>query len=192
MNLYRLLLPWLPATIRAVYRMQIEGGEHVPARGAVVVVANHLSAIDPFVLGAAVPRELRYMAKAELWGTRPLAWAMDGLGGFPVDRGRGDRDALARGVALLEQGEAVGVFPGGRVRWEGPWFRGAAKLALHAGAPILPVRLFDTDRAVAGRSIGFPRVRVVIGAPIAVGRAKPTIATARDLTDRARAAVEAL
>ncbi len=172
--------------------MEIAGGEHVPATGGVVVVANHLSAIDPFVLGAAVPRQLHYMSKAELWRWRPLGWAMDGLGGFPVDRGRGDRDALARGVELLEQGEAVGIFPGGRVRWEGAWFRGAAKLAFRAGAPILPVRLFDTDRAVAGRRVRFPRVRVVIGAPIPVERAKPTIASARELTERMRAAVEAL
>ena len=192
MNLYRLLLPWLPATIRAVYRMEIAGAEHVPRSGGVVVVANHLSAIDPFVLGAAVPRELHYMAKQELWRSRPLGWTLDGLGGFPVDRGRGDRGAITRAVELLEQGEAVGIFPGGRVRWEGPWFRGAAKMALCAGAPILPVRLFDTDRAVAGRRVRFPRVRVVVGAPLPVERAKPTIASARELTERMRTTIEAL
>ena len=192
MNLYRLLLPWLPASVRAVYRMEIVGGEHVPATGGVVVVANHLSAIDPFILGAAVPRQLRFMTKAELWRWRPVGWAIDGLGGFPVDRGRGDRGALVRGLELLEEGEAVAIFPGGRVRWEGPWFRGAAKMALGAGAPILPVRLFDTDRAVTGRRVGFPRVRVVIGEPIPVERAKPTIASARELTERMRAVVESL
>jgi 1-acyl-sn-glycerol-3-phosphate acyltransferase len=192
MNLYRLLLPWLPASIRRVYRMEIHGGEHVPAHGGIVVAANHLSALDPFVLGAAVPRQLHYMTKAELWRFRPLGWVLDGLGGFPVARGRGDRDAVLRAVRLLEEGEAVGIFPGGRVRWEGPWFRGAAKMALRAGVPILPVRLFDTDEALSGRRVRFPQLRVVIGEPIPVAQATPTIASARELTDRLRAAVESL
>ncbi len=189
---YRLLLPWLPAAVRAVYRMEVSGAEHVPREGGLMVAANHLSAIDPFVLGAAVARELHFMTKAELWRLRPVGWAIEKLGGFPVGRGRGDLEAVTIGVRLLQEGEAVAIFPGGYVRSEGPWFRGAAKMALHAGAPILPVRLFDTDRAVAGRKVGFPRVRVVIGEPITVEQAKPTIASARELTERLHAAVDAL
>jgi 1-acyl-sn-glycerol-3-phosphate acyltransferase len=191
-NLYRLLLPWLPASVRAVYRLDVTGGEHVPPRGGVVVAANHLSALDPFVLGAAVPRQLHFMTKAELWRIRPVGWVLEGMGGFPVARGRGDRDAVLHAVRLLEQGGAVAIFPGGRVRWEGPWFRGAAKMALRAGVPILPVRLFDTDLAVSGRRVRFPRLRVAIGEPIPVERATPTIASARELTDRLRATVESL
>ena len=189
---YRFLLPWLPATVRAVYRMEVSGAKHVPRDGGLMVAANHLSAIDPFVLGAAVARELHFMTKAELWRWRPVGWAIEGLGGFPVGRGRGDLEAVAIGVRLLRQGEAVAIFPGGYVRHDGPWFRGAAKMALHAGAPILPVRLFDTDRAVAGRRVGFPRVRVVIGEPITVEQARPTIASARALTERLHRAVHAL
>jgi 1-acyl-sn-glycerol-3-phosphate acyltransferase len=190
--LYRLIYPWLPATIRTVYRMEVRGAEHVPPRGGLVVAANHLSALDPFVLNAAVPRPLRFMAKAELWSHRPLAWAMDALGGFPVGRGRGDVEAVATGVRLLEQGEAVVLFPAGRVRTDGPWHRGAAKMALRAGVPILPVRLFDTDRALAGRRVRFPPLRVAVGPPIPVARATPTIAAARELTERVRVAVVSL
>lgn len=192
MILYRLLDPWLPATIRTLYRIDVRGAENVPPRGGLVVVANHLSAVDPFVIGAVVPRQLRFMAKAELWRTRPLAWAMDELGGFPVGRGRGDVEAVATGVRLLEEGWAVGLFPAGYVRSDGPWLRGAAKMAMRAGVPILPVRLFDTDRAVAGRHVRFPALRAAIGPPILVERSTPTIASARELTDRARGAVEAL
>ena len=176
----------------AVYRLDVSGAERVPAHGGVVVVANHLSALDPFVLGVAVPRDLRYLAKEELWRRRGVGWAMNRLGGFPVGRGRGDRDALARAVELLRDGHAVGVFPQGAVRTDGPWLRGAARMALGAGAPIVPVRLFDVDRALAGRRVGFPRLRVAIGEPISVAAGATSIVAARELTARLRTAVESL
>jgi 1-acyl-sn-glycerol-3-phosphate acyltransferase len=192
MILYRLLQPWLPAVIRAAYRMEIGGRSRVPTGGPLVVAANHLSALDGFVLGAAIPRPLHFMAKAELWRHRALARAMDGLGAFPVSRGVGDREALERAIELLERGGAVAIFPGGVVRSDGPWLRGAAKMALATGATILPVRIRDSDKAVAGSHVGFPRIRVTIGEPIAVEPARATIASARDLTQRVRDAVEAL
>ena len=77
-----------------------------------------------------------------------------------MSRGRGDRAAIETGVRLVEEGEAVAIFPGGTVRNDGPWFRGAAKIALRAGVPVLPVRLFDSDRALAGRRVRFPRLHV--------------------------------
>jgi 1-acyl-sn-glycerol-3-phosphate acyltransferase len=190
--LYRLLQLWLPATIRATYRMEITGAENVPRDGGLVVAANHLSAIDPFVLGAAVPRPLHFMTKAELWRFRPLGWTIAALGGFPVSRGRGDRDAVLRAVELLGQGGAVAIFPAGYVRSDGPWLRGAAKMAMRAGVPVLPVRLFDTDAAVTGRRVRFPRLRATIGEPIPVERSATTIASARDLTERVRKAIEGL
>jgi 1-acyl-sn-glycerol-3-phosphate acyltransferase len=178
--------------LSVAYRLHISGAERFPDRGGVVVVANHLSALDPFVLGVAVPRDLRFLAKEELWRSPVLGWAMDRLGGFPVGRGRGDRDALATAAELLRDGQAVGVFPQGAVRTDGPWLRGAARMALTAGVPVVPVRLFDTDRALAGRRLGLPKVRVVIGEPIPVAPAATTIAAARELTARLRAAVESL
>ena len=171
--------------------MEIHGQEWVP-RGPLVVAANHESAVDPFVLSSAVPRLLHYMTKEELWRYRPFAWGLDHVGAFPVGRGRGDRDALERGLRLVERGEALAIFPQGAVRTSGPWHRGAAKLALAAGAPLLPVGLVDTDRAIAGSRVGFPRVRVVIGRPIHVERQQPTIAAAKQLTERLRATIEAL
>jgi len=92
----------------------------------------------------------------------------------------------------VERGEALAIFPQGAVRTSGPWHRGAAKLALAAGAPLLPVGIIDTDRAIAGSRVGFPRVRVVIGRPIHVERQQPTIAAAKQLTERLRATIEAL
>ena len=81
-----------------------------------ILIANHESVLDPLVLGCAIERDLRFLAKAELWRYRPVGWAMDALRGIRVDRGRGDRDALAEARRALEAGEAVVIFPQGAVR----------------------------------------------------------------------------
>ena len=189
---YRTLRRISVPLLRGLYRLETHGGERLPASGPAIVIANHESVLDPFVLGCAVERELRFFAKAELWRYRPGAWAMDGLRGIRVERGRGDRDALAEARRALEAGEAVAIFPQGAVRATGPWHRGAAKLALATGAPIVPVRLVGTARALSRCRLGFPRLVVIVGEPIAVETAPVTIAAARRLTERLRAAIESL
>jgi 1-acyl-sn-glycerol-3-phosphate acyltransferase len=178
--------------LRTLYRLHVEGDQHVPALGPLLVVANHESVLDAFVLGAALPRQLRFLAKAELWRYAPVGRAMDALGAIPVARGRGDVAALDAARAALESGAAVAIFPQGRVRSTRPWLRGAARLALTTGTPLLPVRLLGTADALSRGRVGLPRLRVVVGAPIQVERARTTVASTRELTEQVRAAVEGL
>lgn len=175
---------------RVLYRLEVTGAP-VPA-GAAVLAANHESVLDPFVLGLVTRRPVRFMAKVELWRFRPVGAAIEALGGLPVDRGRGDRDAMAGLAALLHRGWLVGIFPQGVVRDSTGWHRGAAKLALLSGAPLVPVLIDGTARAASRGRFGFPRIRVVVGEAIPVERAKPTVAAAKELTEQLRAAVEAL
>jgi 1-acyl-sn-glycerol-3-phosphate acyltransferase len=172
--------------------MEVRGGELVPAEGPLVVVSNHVSVLDPFVLGAAIPRTLHFLAKEELWRSAPVGRVLDVAGAIPVARGRGDVSAMGRARDALEQGEAVALFPEGAVRREGPWLRGAARLALATGAPILPVRLLGTAEAIAPGHVGLPRVGVLIGHPIPVPHLRPTVAVAREVTAQAQRAVELL
>ena len=151
--------------------------------GAVVVAANHESVLDPPLLALAADQPLHFLAKVELWRYPPGAWLMDALGGIPITRDRRDRDALGRALELLEAGEAVALFPEGTVQG-GVWTRGAARLALTAGVPLVPVRIVGSGRALSRRRVGFPRLRLVVGEPISVERGRPTVAAARDLTDR--------
>jgi 1-acyl-sn-glycerol-3-phosphate acyltransferase len=178
--------------LRVLYRLEVAGGERVPATGPTIVVANHESLLDPVVLGCAIERELRFLAKSELWRLRPVAWLMDGLGGIRVERGRGDRAALDEARRALEAGEALAIFPQGAVRVPGPWQRGAARLALATGAPVVPVRLVGTARALSRGRVGCPRIRVLVGEPIVVEPQTATIARAKQLTERLRVAVETL
>lgn len=194
MTAYLALRVVLAPLIRAIWSARDEGPA-LPA-GPLVVVSNHDSLADPFFLGAAVDRPLRFLAKQELWANRIVGGILDALGGIPVRRGRGDLDAMAAAVEALREGAAVAIFPQGTVLGsdERPWHRGAARLALATGAPIVPVRIVDADRALrpGTRLPRRARVRVLVGPPIHVEPAPATIAAAKELTARARAAIESL
>jgi 1-acyl-sn-glycerol-3-phosphate acyltransferase len=178
--------------VRAVYRLEVVGAERLPATGPAVVAPNHESVLDGIVLGAAISRELRFLAKAELWRSRLLAWMLDGLGAIPIERGHSDYLAAARVLQALEAGQAVVIFPQGAVRGDRVWKRGAAHAALMTGAPLVPVRLVGTARALSRSRIGFPRLRVIVGEPIEVARAPEDPAAAMKLTEQLRATVESL
>jgi 1-acyl-sn-glycerol-3-phosphate acyltransferase len=166
---------------RRLYRVTITGAERIPARDAVILVANHESMFDPWLLALATPRPVRYMAKSELWRIPLVGRALDAFGTFPVERGTGDGTAMSRAASLLHEGEVIGIFPQGTSKQlpERPFHRGAARLALATGAPLVPVRLVGTR--------GFLRpgrrpTQVHVGEPIVVQQAKPTVAAARALT----------
>ena len=175
--------------VRAIYRLEVVGAGRLPATGPLVLAPNHESVLDPIILGAAISRELRFVAKAELWRSRLLAWMLDGLGAIPIERGHSDYLAAARVLHALAAGQAVVIFPQGAVRSDREWKQGAAHAALMTGAPLVPVRLVGTGRALSRGRIGFPRLRVIIGEPIEVSQAP---ITATELTERLRVAVESL
>jgi 1-acyl-sn-glycerol-3-phosphate acyltransferase len=172
--------------LRGLYRIDVAGAERIPASGPVILVANHESIWDPFILAIATPREVHYMAKAELFQNRVLAAAMRSFNAFPVERGGGDRDAMSEAGRLVTRGEVVGMFPQGTSKPERQigWHRGAARLALATGAPIVPVRLRGT-RPIPRRS----RVHITVAEPIVVAVARPTISAAKELTERIEQAV---
>ena len=178
----------LREALTRLYRVRVSGAERVPP-GACILVANHEAVIDPWFLSLATRRRVRFMAKAELWRYPFVRWGMEAYGTFPVERGNGDTGAMARAGELLAEGEILGMFPRGTSKPAGSrvWHRGAARLALAHGAPLVPVRLLSTRQLLPRRS-----VEVRVGEPIVVEQCRPTIAAARELTARAESAVERL
>ena len=174
---------WLLA--RLLYRIEVAG---LAPPGPCVVAANHESLLDPPLLALAAKQPLHFLAKVELWRRQPGAWLMDALGGIPIRRDRRDLISVGRAEQLLREGESVAIFPQGTVRG-GAWTRGAARLALATGVPLVPVRIIGTARALSRRRVGFPRIRIVVGEPIVVPVAKPTVAAARELTRELEARV---
>jgi len=178
----------LREALTRLYRVTVSGAERVPPDGC-ILVANHESVIDPFFLSLATRRRVRFMAKVELWRYPLVRWGMEACGAFPIERGNGDMGAMIRAGELLAEGEILGMFPRGTSKPLGNrhWLRGAARLALANGAPLVPVRLLNTRQLVPRRP-----VEVRIGEAIAVERCRPTIAVARELTARAESAVNEL
>jgi 1-acyl-sn-glycerol-3-phosphate acyltransferase len=111
---------------------------------------------------------------------------MEAYGTFPVERGAGDTGAMARAGELLEQGELLGMFPRGTSKPGGNrvWHRGAARLALAHGVPIVPVRLEHTRQLLPRRAMA-----IRVGEPIVPDPGRPTIAAAKELTARLESAV---
>ena len=153
-----------------------------------ILAANHESIWDPFILGVATPREIHYMAKSELFEPRLLAKVLRSLNAFPVERGGGDQAAMSEAGRLLGGGAVLGIFPQGTSKPERQigWHRGAARLALATGAPLIPVRLSGTGRVPRPT-----RVQIAVGEPIVVPVGRPTIAASKGLTERLEHAVMA-
>jgi 1-acyl-sn-glycerol-3-phosphate acyltransferase len=197
MNLYSVLdAIGFRTLLRRAYRIEVSGGNHIPKSGGVILASNHESLVDPFILGVATTRPIRYMAKTELWSNRVTGTLMDWLGTFPIERGSGDRAAMGRGGELLRQGEVLGLFPQGTSKpWrQRPFHRGAARLALATGAPIVPVCMIGTEKILRPNKtkIGLPQVKILVAEPIAVEVARPTVAAAKALTQRIELAISEL
>lgn len=190
-RLVRRVVAWL---CRRLYRLEVEGADNIPAGGC-LLAANHDSSIDPAIVALTTNRPVRFIARAELWkpGLRRL---LDALGAIPVRRGEGDHRAMRRARRLLEAGELVAIFPQGTVlRFKNRRFRrGAARVALTTGAPLVPVRLFGTAAAfsILPPRLGFPKLRVVVGEPIPVDRQEPTREAATRLTEHLESAIVSL
>ncbi|MBI2955358.1 MAG: 1-acyl-sn-glycerol-3-phosphate acyltransferase [Chloroflexi bacterium] len=151
MILYKLCNVLTRLVLLVFSRCEVSGLENVPRDGTLIVVANHIGWLDPSMLGALLGRDIRFMAKDELFRMPFVSWVVKGYGAFPVRRGERDRQALRVALEILKSGGVLGMFPEGtrsknaRLRAGHP---GAAILALQAHAPILPVGIAGTQNVL--------------------------------------------
>jgi 1-acyl-sn-glycerol-3-phosphate acyltransferase len=166
---YRIAAAVVKPLMRSWFRIRLEGHEHVPEEGPVILASNHRSNMDPVLLASAVERPLAFMAKAELF-VGPLGWIMRWIGQFPVRRGGIDREALRRTDAILARGSMLGLFPEG-TRGDGTFSSvhpGLAYIVVRQQCPVLPVVIIGTERV--RRRFGWlpfaSPVTIVIGPPV--------------------------
>lgn len=174
--IYRICCPSIRLFLFLLSRWEVKGKENVPREGPVIVVANHMTVLDPPMLSVSLGRYAQVMAKEELFRTRVSSYFMSGLGAFPVHRGRLDRQAMRVAEKALADGGILIVFPEGqrsRSRQLQRASDGVTLIALRSGVPILPVGITGTER-VSGiwSALRRPRLTVNIGRPFHLPPAK--------------------
>jgi 1-acyl-sn-glycerol-3-phosphate acyltransferase len=203
-------VPWIVAGDAPFYRfvrivsvgaigapcgVQGEGTDNVPRTGPALLAVNHKSDLDPFFVGIAFRRSLRYFAKAELFGNPLVAKAVTSLGAIPVRRGASDRQALESALAVLAAGDALMIFPEGHRFPDDEiheFQRGVGMLAVRSGAPVYPVAL-KGSAGIAQGGLRRRTVKVKAGPRVDLGglEGKKSVAYT-EASRRLKAAVEEL
>src|SRR6266581_936308 len=148
--LYWLIKAILTPILRVFYRVRIDGRDHLPTQGPVILAANHRSFMDSLFLPLVIRRRVTFVAKAEYFDDKKTAWFFRGVGQIPIRRegGSASERALESATEVLEQGGVFGIYPEGTRTRDGNLHRGhtgVARLALRTGAPIVPIGLVGTD-----------------------------------------------
>jgi 1-acyl-sn-glycerol-3-phosphate acyltransferase len=132
---------WIHVGLLVMFRVRYSGTNNVPKEGAVLVIANHQSYLDPPLIGAGFPRMMNYLARASLFRFKPFAWLIHSYNAIPVDRERSPLGGIKETLRRLKQGEVVLIFPEGARTLDGeiaPFLAGFATVAVRSGAAILP------------------------------------------------------
>ncbi|OKI48833.1 lysophospholipid acyltransferase family protein [Micromonospora sp. CB01531] len=168
--------------LRLIFRPQVEGLEHVPETGPVILASNHLSFSDSIFTPLIVKRKVTFIAKAEYFTGKGIkGWLTKmffvGSGTIPVDRsgGQAARAALDTQLKVLRAGGIAGIYPEGTRSPDGRLYRGktgVARLALESRAPVVPMAMLNADEIQPpGQLIPtIKRVRIRFGAPLDFSR----------------------
>jgi len=177
------------------FRLKVIGGECLPSHGAAIVVGNHASFLDPFIISSRCGRPVRWLVSQEFYSKRGLRWPLKWFGTIPVGGGRSMVGSYRRIADVLQRGGLVGIFPEGGITRDGeikPFRDGAAVIAYRHGVPIVPLHIDGTFEALS-RYAKWPRfvpLTIRMGAPIVVPRTEaPTAAEVAALTAAMRTAV---
>jgi 1-acyl-sn-glycerol-3-phosphate acyltransferase len=178
-------------------RLTVLHPERLAGGQSAVLAANHASMADILVLFAALPVQIRFLAKRSVFRVPFLGWGIKAAGFVPVDRGdpRRGQEAMDAALRRLTDGRCVVVFPEETRSRDGgllPFKKGAALLAIRAGLPLVPVSIVGTYKVLPPDSLRSSPGRVVVS----VGQPIPTnglsAANRAELTHAVRQAIEAL
>lgn len=148
------------------FRFKVEGLENIPQKSNFIIVANHVSFLDPLAIMAAVPQKIHCIALRSLYKVWWIAWFLYCVEALPSGR------ASRKAVSVLNHNQNVGLFPEGGVNREGKlgeFRRGVALLALKTGRPVVPCAVFGTHASLP-LGARFPKlfmpVKLRIGKPV--------------------------
>lgn len=188
---------------RITLRIRVFGIERVPSTGAALIALNHISVLDPVVMGLLMARRGRrigFLSAAEFFEHQVIGRGLRLLDQIPIRRGAADWEALNEVSGIIRRGRLGGIFPEGRVTEATvvqPGRKGVARIALTAGVPVIPVGIWGTHERWGQRGFNFgrplrPKVAVVFGEPIPPEGDSHNRADVRALTDRVMADITVL
>ncbi|MGI5958033.1 MAG: lysophospholipid acyltransferase family protein [Massiliimalia sp.] len=131
------------------FRLEVHGEQNLPKSGGFILASNHVTLLDPVLIGVRIKRQLNFMAKAELFEKRFFGKLIRALGAFPVERGKGDSTAITTAVNTVEQGNVLAIFPEGHRSKDGNLQRfksGAIVVAAQTGADVVPTCVYIENR----------------------------------------------
>jgi 1-acyl-sn-glycerol-3-phosphate acyltransferase len=193
----------LGGLFRLLFRIRYVGREHVPPSGGAILACNHISVLDPVIIamGATTTgRAVRFLAAAEFFRRRFIGWGLRAIRQIPIRRGASDRAALEQAARVIRAGALAGIYPEGQVSADGnllPGRRGAARLALASGVPLIPVGIWGTrarwprDGLQLRRPLR-PKVVVAFGPPVKPEGDLENPGDIQALTDRTMEAIAEL
>lgn len=158
---YRICKVIFRAIFFLLFRLRIHGLENIPERGKCILYSNHISLLDPLIIGVILKRRIYFMAKQELFSNKLIGPIIKSWGAFPVKRGKPDISAIKTALKTLSEGKIFGIFPEG-TRGEEHTIKklepGIVMIAIKSKAPVVPV-------VIKNRYKLFSTVNIVIGKP---------------------------
>ena len=173
---YHLLHVLLRPSLSSIFKFQVFGAENVPSSGGVLLMTNHASYVDPIFIGAAVDRNLYYMARSTLFKPGLVEWILLKLNAFSVHQGTPDRKAIRRSLQILTDGELLNIFPEGTRSRDGVTLGkalpGIGYIAHKTAAPVVPVYLSGTQNVLPRRASMLKPAKVTLsfGKPLDMER----------------------
>ncbi len=166
MAYYETMYKIFAGPIRFLYRLRAVGVENIPETGC-ILASNHTAFSDVLVISAAARRQVRYMAKKELFKIPLLAQLIASLGAYPVNRGGADVSSIKKTIKMLEGGDLIGIFPQGHRFGRTdprttPVKGGVGMIAYHTKACVVPA-FVDSAR---GKTSVLRKNTVYFGKPI--------------------------
>lgn len=188
-SLANLVLP----IITLLYRVKFRNRDNIPEKGAYIIISNHLSYLDPVILGLGQrKRRLRFMAKSELFKNKLFAKLITALGAFPVVRGDGvEQEAITTGEDILRDGGVMTIFFEGKRSKTGEFLRprsGAMLIAHATNTPIVPACITPEKKLMKM----FRKTRVTFGEPVTPKELGITTGSPRELRNASKKVMEML
>ena len=189
MSLYWLSISTCFIILQPFIRLEVTGKENIPKKGGFILASNHVSLIDPVILGIACPRKLNFMAKEELFKIRLFRFWLNNNKAFPIKRNKSDISAIKEAIKRLKQG--LLIFPEGKrindlsILDVKP---GIGLLARKASVPILPVAISGAEKALpkGARFIRFAKTRIKFGNPFEIDKNDSNELSAKKIVEKIR------